>query len=234
MRDNASYYDIFASSYDRGRDEGYHRFLDDCEVEIIAPLCEGKAVLEVGCGTGRLLARVAPRADRAVGIDLSEGMLEHARARGLEVSQADATSLPFEDASFDLTYSFKVLAHVEEIERALIEMDRVTRPGGMVVAEFYNPHSLRAWLKRLGPAGRVGKTGKAKESEVFTRFDSLKDAIGYLPRTLELRSTRGIRVLTPSAHFFRLPGWARLERIAMRSPAQVLGGFLVIIAEKIG
>lgn len=228
MRDNASYYDIFASSYDRGRDKGYHRFLDDCEVEIVAPLANGRAVLEVGCGTGLLLERVAERAARAVGIDLSEGMLEKAKARGLEVSQADATCLPFDDGLFDLTYSFKVLAHIQDIQKALSEMARVTRSGGDVVAEFYNPRSLRATLKRLGPAGRVGQRRDAKESEVFTRYDSVDDVRAMIPDALEIKAVQGIRVLTPSAHFFKLPGWATLERLAMRSRAHTLGGFLVV------
>ena len=56
------------------------------------------------------------------------------------------------DDEFDLTYSFKVLAHVPEIRAALVELARVTAPGGHLALEFYNPWSLRYAAKRLaGP-----------------------------------------------------------------------------------
>ena len=100
-------------------------------------------------GSWRRLAR------RAVGIDLSPGMLRKARARGLDVVHGSVTDLPFGDGEFDLAYSFKVLAHVERIERALGEMARVVRPGGHVIAEFYNPWSLRGLIKRLKPATQI-------------------------------------------------------------------------------
>src|SRR5690606_39017711 len=103
----------------------------------------GKDVLECGCGTGLILERIARFARSASGIDLSPGMLEVAKRRGLDVQEGSITSLPFPDASFDVTCSFKVLAHVPDIGRALAEMARVTRPSGVILAEFYNPWSLR-------------------------------------------------------------------------------------------
>src|SRR6185437_4881396 len=109
---NRDYYDSFASWYERERHLPYHRMLDDLEVEIVERYGAGKDVLEVGCGTGLILGRVAQFARRAAGVDLSGGMLGPARARGLAVAQASATDLPIADASFDLAYSFKVLAHV--------------------------------------------------------------------------------------------------------------------------
>ena len=204
MRDNKSYYDTFSQTYDRGRDAGYHAFLDEAEVALVRDHAAGKAVLEVGCGTGLILERLGQVAERAVGVDLSPGMLEKARARGLEVHEASATELPFEDASFDVVCSFKVLAHVEQIETAMAGMARVVRPGGRVVAEFYNASSLRALVKRLGPSGAIGSGGDTDESDVFTRFDSLSDIERYLPPTLSLVRVDGIRVLTPMASFFSL------------------------------
>src|SRR5205085_155292 len=126
-------------------------------------------LLEVGCGTGLLLERFGAFAN-AKGIDLSPRMLDRARARGLDVREGSATKLPFDDAQFDVTVSFKVLAHVGDIGRALSEMVRVTRPGGVVLAEFYNPWSFRGLLKRLGPAGRISRF--TKEDAVYTRFDA--------------------------------------------------------------
>src|SRR5262245_29395849 len=141
--DNRAYYDDFSHGYERERGRGYHQLLDDLEMSIVSPLARGRRVLEIGCGTGLILERIAREARSASGIDLSPGMLQTARARGLDVTLASATQLPFSDSSFDLVCSFKVLAHVPEIERALSEAARVTRPGGQLVLEFYNPWSLR-------------------------------------------------------------------------------------------
>src|SRR5437667_6370584 len=92
--DNRAYYDDFAGWYERERHLPYHRMLDDLEVELVERYATGKDVLEVGCGTGLILHRTAQFARRAIGIDLSRGMLTKARQRGLVVVQASATSLP--------------------------------------------------------------------------------------------------------------------------------------------
>ena len=233
LRDNKSYYDTFSATYDEGRDAGYHAYLDEAEVALVAPQVRGRSVLEVGCGTGLILERLSHLAERAVGVDLSPGMLEHARARGLEVHEASATKLPFPDASFDVACSFKVLAHVREIEAAMMEMARVVKPGGRVVVEFYNAYSLRALIKRLGPAGGIGASGDTDESDVFTRFDSLAQIEAYLPKGLKLARVDGIRTLTPMAAFFALPGWARLERLVSKTPLRRLGGFLIVTLERL-
>ena len=53
--DNRSYYDDFAGWYERERGRGYHRLLDDLELELVRRYGAGKLVLEAGCGTGLLL-----------------------------------------------------------------------------------------------------------------------------------------------------------------------------------
>src|SRR4051812_24966502 len=174
LPDTRAYYDEFSKGYERLRGPndpgGYHALVDDLEMDFASRFAAGGDVLEVGCGTGLLLTRLAQVARTAKGIDLSPGMLAKARERGLDVREGSATELPYEDASFDLTCSFKVLAHVEDIRRALSEMIRVTRPSGVVLAEFYNPWSLRALAKRLAPAGEISSS--LDESAVFTRFDA--------------------------------------------------------------
>ena len=126
--DNQTYYDTFSNWYERDRERGYHKLVDDIQVDLVAAECTGRDVLELGCGTGALLRRVAPLARNAVGIDISEGMLAQAKARGLCCIHGSATDLPFADQSFDVVYSFKVLAHIEAIGRALSEVARVLRP----------------------------------------------------------------------------------------------------------
>lgn len=236
MRDNRAYYDVFAETYDAPRGGRYHRFVDDAEVALAAPHVADRDVLEVGCGTGRILHRLAEVARRAVGVDLSPGMLAHARERGLDVHEANATDLPFEDESFDVVVSFKVLAHVEDIGRALDEIHRVLRPGGKAVLEFYNRRSIRAAVKRWGKPGSIGADGATDESQVFTRFDTLATIASYLPDGLRLERHDGIRILSPAALLFHVPLfgalWTALERGAMGTPLRRWGGFLVVTLAK--
>jgi SAM-dependent methyltransferase len=229
-----AYYDDFSAGYERERHHGYHALLDELELDVALPLARDREVLEVGCGTGLILARVAAHAKRAEGVDLSPGMLALAKERGLSVSEASATALPFPDASFDLVYSFKVLAHVPEIERALAEMTRVCRPGGHVLAELYNPWSLRFLAKKLAGPGKISD-GRS-EADVYTRWDAPTRLARLFPSELERLEVHGLRVLTPAAFVYKLPWLGRVlgaaERAVTKSPLRWFGGFLVVVARK--
>src|SRR5262249_61039176 len=101
----------------------------------------GMRVLDGGCGPGSitrgLAERVAP--GEVVGIDLSRETLEAARqdaaARGLKnltYDEASVYQLPYPDASFDVAYAHQVFQHLREPAKALAEILRVLRPGGLV------------------------------------------------------------------------------------------------------
>jgi ubiquinone/menaquinone biosynthesis C-methylase UbiE len=230
------YYDRFSETYDNDRHRGYHRLIDELELDLVRRYGAGKDVFEAGCGTGLLLREAAEVARSAVGLDLSRGMLAPARARGLTVVQGSLTHVPLPSASFDLVYSMKVLAHVPPIEAAIAELSRLVRPGGHLLLEFYNPMSLRYLAKRLGGPGRIHGDG-TDESHVFTRFDRLSRARSYLPPGVELVGVRGVRVLTPSSHVFAWPPLGKLftwaERAACDAPLlRNLGGFLILVARK--
>ncbi|HEX4478012.1 MAG TPA: class I SAM-dependent methyltransferase [Polyangiaceae bacterium] len=235
---NREYYDAFSEGYEsrRGRNApgGYHELLDELESEFVARFGRGRDVLEVGCGTGLVLQRIQGFARTARGIDLSPGMLVHARERGLDVSEGSATELPFPDDSFDVACSFKVLAHVPDIQRALSEMVRVTRPGGHVVAEFYNPQSIRGLVKRYGPAGAIAPG--ANERNVYTRFDSRRDVEAMLPPSAKLVAARGVRIVTPAAVVFDFPVLRSVFRAAERALCDTrlgnYGGFWIAAIEK--
>jgi ubiquinone/menaquinone biosynthesis C-methylase UbiE len=237
---NREYYDAFAAGYEneRGKNDpgGYHELLDELESEYVRRFGQSRDVLEVGCGTGLVLTRIRDFARIAKGVDLSPGMLEKAKARGLDVQLGSATELPFEPNQFDVTCSFKVLAHVPEIEKALAEMARVTRPGGVVLAEFYNPYSFRGLAKRLGPAGKIAE-GK-NEGDVYTRFDSPGRAKQLTPPGCVLIGARGVRITIPSAKLLKNPLGRRLFRAAEHalcdSPLRRLAGFYVAAYEKRG
>lgn len=232
------YYNEFSKRYEDERRpnaaSGYHALIDDLEVEVVERFGRGKSVLECGCGTGLLLERFAGFASDAQGIDLSPGMLSLATARGLNVREGSVTSLPYPDASFDVTCSFKVLAHVEDIGKAMSEMARVTKPGGVVLAEFYNPWSFRGLAKRLGPAGKISEA--TKESAVYTRFDAPWDIAKYVPAGCKLEGRWGVRIATPVARAVRVPvlgKWLRDAEHALADTAAAnVAGFYVAIIRK--
>ena len=228
------YYDTFSRRYDDPRGAGYHRLIDDLEMDVLRPLAAGADVLELGCGTGLVLERVAEVARRAQGIDLSPGMLGLARERGLHVVEGSVTALPFADASFDLVFSVKVLPHVQDIRRAIAEAARVTRPGGYLALELYNPLSLRYLAKRLAGPQPIGQ-GRT-EADVHTRWDLPWEIRDLLPVGVKIAAVHGIRVVTP---FAGVHGWpiardvfAYVERRATRSIARWLGGFLLVVARR--
>jgi SAM-dependent methyltransferase len=236
--DNREYYDAFAERYEAHRGgrpgAGYHDLLDELESGFVERYGRGKDVLEVGCGTGLVLERIRRFARSAVGIDLSPKMLELARARQLDVQLGDATRLPFADDSFDVACSFKVLAHVRDIDRALSEMARVVRPGGVVIVEYYNPQSLRGLIKRLAPPGKVARG--VDEADVFTRFDRPDEARRRLPPNCRFIDSRGVRVMIPTALVMRIPGLGAAFRFAEQrlcdSPLARFAGFWIGAFEK--
>jgi ubiquinone/menaquinone biosynthesis C-methylase UbiE len=233
-----AYYDEFSVRYEAerrpNRPDGYHALIDDLEVELVERYGAGGDVLECGVGTGLLLERIGRFAKSARGIDLSPGMLERACERGLDVREASVTAIPFDDASFDVACSFKVLAHVPEIGRALAEMARVTRPGGVVIAEFYNPLSMRGLVKRLGPAGAI--SASKRESAVYTRFDAPWVIPRLLPPSLHIEAARGVRIVTPTARVMSVPLVRDVVRLVERrladTRAAVFGGFYVVVLRK--
>jgi ubiquinone/menaquinone biosynthesis C-methylase UbiE len=161
-------------------------------------------------------------------------MLARARRRGLDVVEGSATKLPFPDASFDVACSFKVLAHVRDIHGALAEMARVVRAGGYVLAELYNPLSLRGLVKRLGPAGAI--KGNTDERDVYTRFDAPWSIAALKPASTRFVASRGVRIVIPAAAALRIPlvgpALRGAERLLCDSPLNYFGGFWIAALQK--
>ncbi|AGB43070.1 class I SAM-dependent methyltransferase [Mesorhizobium sp. CO1-1-7] len=109
-----------------------------------AGFAPGEKILDVGCGTGSLTFELAKSADLAAiaAIDFSPVFVEAAKRRNtdprIEISQADATALPFADHAFDRALALLVLHFVPEAGKAVAEMRRVTRPGGVVAAVVWD------------------------------------------------------------------------------------------------
>ena len=92
--------------------------------------------LDVGTGAGALALALAPLVREVVGVDQVSELLVLARERApanVEFVEADATQLPFEDGSFDLTCTLRTLHHVPHPDLVIAELARVTRRGGRVL-----------------------------------------------------------------------------------------------------
>jgi SAM-dependent methyltransferase len=107
----------------------------------------GQRLLEVGFGMGTDLFQFASAGALVSGVDLSPTHLEIASRRfalsGIpaDLRLADAESLPFEDDTFDVAYSFGVIHHTPDTRKAVEEIHRVLKPGGRVIIGVYHRYS---------------------------------------------------------------------------------------------
>jgi SAM-dependent methyltransferase len=153
QRANRREWDSYADEYQAThgeflRDVGFvwgPEGLDEEQAGVLGDV-SGRAVLEVGCGAAQCARWLTGRGARAVGLDLSERQLQHARRideqTGLRVPvvAGTATALPFADASFDVVFSaFGALQFVRDAGRAVDEAARVLRPGGTFAFSVTHP-----------------------------------------------------------------------------------------------
>ena len=139
--DVARHFDGVAESYDEALPAHVQEHYLNKRAQVLRALAGDGECLDVGCGTGRLLASVS--GGLGVGADVSAGMLRALRREGRGKGvRAAAEALPFADGRFDLVWSVATLHHLgtpERVAGAIREMVRVTRPGGWTVIWDHNP-----------------------------------------------------------------------------------------------
>lgn len=204
----------------------------------------GQQLLEVGCGLGTDLMQFARGGARVTGVDLTAQGIEQVKRRfaleGLPVDArvADAEQLPFADASFDVAYSFGVLHHTPDTQRAIDEIHRVLKPDGRAIVMLYHLHSLRVvvggavhFVRRLLRAdARAGAT-----IEDWIRvYDGAQNPLGkaYARSDLERMFARFPRRQYRVYHPVRLGAPPLLNALSQRLLSPWCGFFLVIKAWK--
>ena len=155
------------SSYSIGHKEGPLAYMRSRTAEVCCAFFRehvrrDSRILDCGCGPGSVtvgLAQWAPDGE-TVGIDLGAEQLEGARAlasnlgvENVSFRQGDIFDLPFEDNSFDVVFSHAVLLHLADPERALVEIRRVLRPGGLVAVRDIINASIIVWPERAAGPG---------------------------------------------------------------------------------
>jgi len=115
----------------------------------------GKRTLEIGVGAGTDFSQFVRNGAKAFGVDLTEAAITHTTLRldamgfdrdAYDLQRADTENLPFEDDTFDLVYSWGVLHHTPNTEKAFAELHRVLKPGGDLKTMVYHKHSWTAWM----------------------------------------------------------------------------------------
>jgi ubiquinone/menaquinone biosynthesis C-methylase UbiE len=160
------------------------RTLAGCTPFFSPYLEHGMSVLDCGCGAGsmtlELAARVAP--GEVVGLDLEAHVLDRARASAaaqgignVRFDQGDIYALPYAGGSFDALFSHALISHLREPARALAEMRRVLKPGGIAAVIENDAYT---WL--------ASPSGSAMERfwDLFTRRQRYDDGLQLLPRHL--------------------------------------------------
>ena len=136
------------------------------------PSSDEDLVLDIGCGTGLLLEKIAAT---SVGVDLSINLLEKALERNkygrVYLVQADAESLPFRDAVFDQVYSITVLQNLNNQPLGLIEVKRVSGSDpDIVVTGLKKAYSKESFSSLLSEAGFTIELHDIDELNDFVAF----------------------------------------------------------------
>jgi ubiquinone/menaquinone biosynthesis C-methylase UbiE len=194
----------------------------------------GRRVLEVGVGLGTDFTRFARAGADLTGVDLTEASVEAVRERltleGLkaDLRVADAESLPFAEGSFDLVYSWGVLHHTPDTDRALAEVRRVLAPRGEARIMLYSRRSwvaLGVWLRHGLLRGRPWET----PTELLARWMESPGTKAYTQRELDglfsaFSNVRYERFVTP---YDRRVGGPLVTRLSSR-----FGWFVGIVARR--
>ena len=197
------------------------------------------AVVDVGMGPGRLVEALASRGWTVSGVDVSERMVELARARlptsANRLVVAPAEGLPFADASFQAAVATGVLEYVRDLRAALDEIARVLAPGGLLVGSIPNPRALHALSKRIYyPVVARMRGGRAAGPRRWIRPASLADVLGRAGLELERTAfTSYAAVPTPLDRLLVGASTRLAESLERRRPATALLATQVVFrAEK--
>jgi len=198
------------------------RLVKDTECRLVLKMLEPDAddkILDAGCGTGIFTMDYLEAGAEVVGLDISEPMLrfaaKKAAGRPFTAVQGDMLSLPFEDESFDKAVSITALEFIEDGTKAVDELFRVTKAGGVVVVGTLN--SLSPWAAR-----RRAKTRRGERHV-------LEGAFFRSPEEL-LKCSRVTGTVATAVHFQKTDPPEEAVEIERRGQAQGLKTGALVVA----
>jgi ubiquinone/menaquinone biosynthesis C-methylase UbiE len=203
----------------------------------------GKQLLEIGCGLGTDLLQFARGGAHVTGLDLSLESVRLARRRFEQQGfpprflNGDAENLPFPDASFDVVYSFGVLHHTPNMDRAFAEVRRILRPGGEAVVMLYHSTSSHFFLGYpIDSARRIRRGEKPLGREEYFRvYDGEDNPLGKAFNRRQVRRFfAGFDVVDQKAHDTWRPHLGTASNRLLLRLGPWFGFYLVTRARKLG
>lgn len=154
-----------AAEWDRLRSELYGRHFSDAAMLALLP--GDYTVADLGCGTGQVIAAIAPFVKQVIGVDSSPAMLKAAKKRlvdhaNVELRKGDLANVPLEKETCDAAMLILALTYIADPAAVLAEMSRVLKRGGRAVIVDLLPHDREDFRRQLGQT-RLGFDGKELE-----------------------------------------------------------------------
>jgi malonyl-CoA O-methyltransferase len=154
-------YNLWSKSY-HVEDNPIKRMSDDFILERLENL-DGKAVLDAGCGTGKIcLAAIARGASYVKGIDLSPGMIAEAKKNCPQAEFECADLVTSDLEKYDVVICGLVLGHIEQLEPALTKLIMSLKPNGQLILTDFHPYQTMMKAKRTFKYN--GKTYEVRHS----------------------------------------------------------------------
>ena len=211
-------YALWAPSYPAHAHNPLMQAEERAMLALMPETLHGQTVLDAGCGSGRYLLHASRRgATRMMGVDLSLHMLARADEElgesgvAVDLVQGSMAALPVPDAQADLTICGLVVGHLENLQQALSELHRVTRPGGTLLCSDFHPIGPALGWQRDFRAGGM-RYAVRHTQHLYSHWHAVCTALGLVIE----------RVLEPMLDPADIPADARFDRVALEVPVALV------------
>lgn len=191
-------HEVWLNTYYSGRNVRFYDEAFDYILRVLTP-APGATFLDAGCGNGTHTVRLAQQGYPVVAVDCSAYILKKAESlvqdcnlsERVKFQQGDVTHLSFPNAQFEYVLCWGVLMHIPQVEQAIQELVRVTKPGGAIIISEANMHSLQSIVKLWRHRESTQRTRAGRERWQTNPEGALlvrESDIGWLIRQFKVNS----------------------------------------------
>lgn len=248
--------------FDRmGRDGSYARFYETSESLLthdflarrariqeflVEHVLDGQSVLDLGCGTGPMVEFFAKRRVVYHGVDVAQGMLDSIEGQfrdkscwdSIHLKVGSCNDIPYGNKAFDLVLAVGLLDYLDDMQPAIAEFARVTKPGGIAVVTIPNRDCLnRIIMRNTDFITRLAKTlrklagrpipseqGIVRRELAPGQLDSLMEKAGFAPAGLAFYDYK--LICYPLSRLFPNMAYGVNRRIENRAPGFFANGYI--------